>query len=298
MSMILPKPPPLTVPSPALLAPENDWGLLSWRQILEESPDVPWLVEPLRLAPGAITVFAGRGYSRKTLSAQALALSVACGLPVWEEEPCTRGEVVHLDYEQGRRLTADRYRRIARSMGANPLDYGEKALRLGDLPRPSLSQEAAVDSLQREIEGARLVIVDSLSASMPGQDENSTGIRVPLDRLTKLSNRMGCTFILLHHARKPPAGYAAKDAKEDPLTTLRGASAIVDACQTIWHFDGSELGTSATLIKDRISGSVGVKRVIRSVDTDDGGLRITTKPDPNPPPPPPPPSLPPRSIRG
>lgn len=275
--MLLPKP-PQTIPSPAPVVEESEWGLLTWDQILEESPDVPWLVEPLRLAPGAISVFAGRGYSRKTLAAQALALSVACGLPVWEADPCMRGDVVHLDYEQGKRLTSDRYRRIARAMGANPADFGPRSLRVGDLPRPSLSKETAVDSLKREIEGARLVIVDSLSASMPGQDENSTTIRVPLDRLTKLSSHMGCTFILLHHARKPPAGPPPKDgSKEDPLTTLRGASAIVDAAQTIWHFDGNDKGTHATLIKDRISGSVGVKRYLRSIDNSDGGLRITAK---------------------
>jgi RecA-family ATPase len=251
-----------------------DWDLLEWPAILEASPDVPWLVEGLRLAPGAITIFAGRGYSRKTLSVQSLALSVACGMPVWEgDTPRERGDVVHLDYEQGKRLTADRYRRIARSMGANPMLYGPRALRLGDLPKPSLSVEASVDSLEAQIEGAKLVIVDSLAASMPGVDENSTVMRVPLDRLTKLSNRMQCTFILIHHARKDSQN---PKATNDPLESLRGASAIVDAAQTIWHFDGDADRTVASLIKDRISGSVGVKRHIRSIDTDPQTLRITS----------------------
>lgn len=217
---------------------------------------VPWLVPGLYLAPGAPTMIAGYGYSRKTLAMQDLALAVASGGDVWGTYHATRGRVVHLDYEQGRRLTQDRYQRLARARGIDLPALGD-ALRLVVFPPlyldtpNSADAKRAEDIMCRACDGAQLLILDSFRASCPSIEENSSEARRPLDMLGRVSNRTGATVIVVHHARKPaddsPAARAAY--------TIRGSSAIFDACANIFVFNGMKgEPTKVHHEKERITG--------------------------------------------
>jgi len=55
--------------------------VLAGASLAEPLPELPWLVPALGIAPGAPVLVAGYGYSRKTLAAQSLLLSVASGQP-------------------------------------------------------------------------------------------------------------------------------------------------------------------------------------------------------------------------
>ena len=72
-------------------------------EIFAPLPPIPWLVQALRLAPGAPVVLAGYGFSGKTLLAQEIALCVASGKPVFGLFTCRMGRALHLDFEQGQR---------------------------------------------------------------------------------------------------------------------------------------------------------------------------------------------------
>lgn len=228
-----------------------DWNLLDVTELAKVLPPVPWICEPLGFAPGAVSLVAGYGYSRKTMALQSLGLSVAAGKPVWGLYSARRGPFVHLDYEQGRRLTQERYQRLARGMGFELGDLPPGALRVGCMPRLYLDAKETFDDLVRLVEGAAVVLVDSLRAAFPHADENSSEVRSYLDVLSRVSERTGAAFVVIHHARKPQQGNDS-----GATFAIRGSSALFDACQSVYVFMG-EKNTPTTVHhqKDRIRGA-------------------------------------------
>src|SRR5437899_12619435 len=110
---------------------------------------------------------------------QSLALSIAAGRPVWGAYGSQRRRVVHVDLEQGDRLTRRRYQRIARAMGVDLAPLGD-ALALAAMPPIALTS-ACADAWREIMTGRDLLIVDSLRAATAGADENDSGIRAGLD---------------------------------------------------------------------------------------------------------------------
>lgn len=230
----------------------DQWNLLGVRALSEPLPPIPWLCEPMRLAPGAVTLVAGYGYSRKTMALQSLAVSVAAGKPLWSLFSVRRGRVVHLDYEQGARLTRERYQRLARGVGVELTQLDDDALRVACMPRVYLETQDAIDSLMPVVEGAALILVDSLRAAFPHADENASEVRSYLDALNHLSERTGAVVIVIHHARKPSGQAGGTETH-----AIRGSSALFDACQTVFFFsaDDESQPTTVKLRKDRITGA-------------------------------------------
>ena len=156
-----------------------------------------------------------------------------------------RGRVLHLDYEQGRRITADRYQRMAAHLGID-LASLDGWLECGVLPSVSLTS----DMLCRVGENRTLVEVDSWRAAHPSIDENSSEVRRTLDAMGMASEKTGCTFATLSHARKP-----SKDSEGGAKMSIRGSSGFYDGCQTVYVFDGREVSAPVvSLEKDRIGG--------------------------------------------
>jgi hypothetical protein len=74
-----------------------------------------------------------------------------------------------------------------------------------------------------------LVVLDALRGATPTQDENDSRIRPCLDNLSRVSEKTGTAFLVLHHARKQQQGGSG-----DPRELLRGSSAIFDGCGCIF----------------------------------------------------------------
>lgn len=220
-------------------APSLDTRIVSLEvdKLFAALPPVPWLCEGLRIAPGRPSLFAGYGYSGKSLVAQSLALSVAAGRDVLGLFGARRGRVLHLDYEQGRRLTAERYQRLARAMGIGAAEL-EGHLRVSVYPQFLLSDPDAEEVLVRETEGHALAIVDSLTCAIPSIDEASREIAAPLYMLGRVSDRTGVTFLVLHHARKP-----SRDAAGGAAMAIRGSSAIFGAVDSAYVFSAPAGGS-------------------------------------------------------
>ena len=200
------------------------------------------------MAPGAPVLIAGYGFSGKTLAAQDLALAVAAGTMAWGKFPVRSGKVLHLDYEQGAHLTRSRYQRLAAAAGINARDLGERLV-LAPMPAWYLDGDAA-DELRRLAEDCALVIIDSFRAACPRTDENSSDARVPLDRLTRISEDSGATFLVLHHARKP-----SQNATGGSRMSIRGSGALFDACGSVLVFSAEkDQPTALEHSKARISG--------------------------------------------
>lgn len=226
------------------------WNLLDLAALCEPLPPIPWVCEGLGLAPGAPSLIAGYGYSRKTMALQSLAVSVAAGKPVWGVYGARSGRVIHLDYEQGRRVTQERYQRLARGMGCELQDLPAGSLRVASMPRVYLDEAGIEDELVRLCTAVTVAIVDSLRAAFPHADENSSEVRNYLDILGRVSERTGCAFLVIHHARKP-----TRDDAGGTTYAIRGSSALFDACQSVYVFAGEK--DAPTVVhhqKDRVRG--------------------------------------------
>jgi hypothetical protein len=227
----------------------NGMVLVDVDRIFAPLPPIPYVCQHIDLCPGAPSLWAGYGYSGKTLAVQSLGLSVASGRAAWGAWHCARGPVVHVDYEQGLRLTSDRYQRLALGMGITA-DELRGQLRLASLPRVRLSDSDAEDVYTRACTGAKLLIVDSLRASGPSVDENSSEVRNLLDVLTRVSERTGCAAVVIHHARKP-----SNDSAGGAKASIRGSGAIFDACGSVLVFVGEKgKPTAVSHEKARTSG--------------------------------------------
>ena len=240
----------------AVAPTEADKPTLPTIQWMEKSkliaplPPINWLCKQLRLAPGAVSCFSGFGYSGKTAFAQLLLLSIANGRSFMGLMACESGEVGHLDYEQGWRLSVERYHREVRGMGLG-LEEGMDKVRYCPFPEHYVDDQKGRDAIARSVEGLKAVLVDSGRASMPGTEENDSKSRIHIDGLTRIGEKTGVTFVMILHDGK--AGQNPRQQKE----RTRGSSALYDAMQTVWGFEkkDDEDFVRAVLRKDRLTGA-------------------------------------------
>ena len=232
-------------------AGSNPLPLINLTELAQPLPPVPYLCADLGIAPGPPVLFAGYGYSRKTMAVQDMVLSVAAGIPIWNAYPCRQGRALHIDYEQGRYLTQERYQRLARARGFELSSLPADAFALSCMPRVYLDDREASSVFARAFEGYALVVIDSLRAACPGADENSSEIRRYLDVLTRAAEMTGAVVVVIHHARKPQ-----KDDPGGAKFAIRGSSSLFDACASVFVFTGDK-GEATTVHheKDRIRGS-------------------------------------------
>lgn len=250
--------------------------LLDSAAIFAALEPVEYVIQAIDLCPGAPAMWAGYGYSGKTVAAQAAALAIAADHgKVWDCFAAPSGRVLHLDYEQGSRLTRERYQRLAVPMMVGPDDLADR-LALVTMPTRYLDQPAAETELERVVTGYDLVIVDSLKASAPTVDENSSEVRRVLDMLSRVSERTGCTFVVIHHARKPN-----QTQMGGTKMAIRGSGALFDACGSVLVFE-AEKGqpTRVSHEKARASGILTDDFLIEISDVTDehnprAGLLVT-----------------------
>ncbi len=254
-------------PQPAAV---DRWNLLGVKDLSTELPPIPWLCEGVGLAPGAVSLFAGYGYSRKTMALQSAAVSVASGRRLWGLFDVRQGKALHLDYEQGRRITQERYQRLARGMDFELNTLEEGALRVASMPHIYLDSNDAADELLRLCDGVSFALVDSLRAAFPHADENSSEVRSYLDILNRVSERTGCCIAVIHHARKPN-----KDSADGATFAIRGSSALFDACQSVYVFEGAkDTPTTVHHQKDRIRGTTVEEFGIIGVDVPNPAVEV------------------------
>ncbi len=210
-------------------------ALLDGPAIAAPLPDVPYLVRELGLVAGggAPHLLAGYGFSGKTLAVQSMAVSLAAARPVWSAYTSRDPRrVLHVDMEQGDRLTRRRYQRLASAMDVDLTKLGD-ALAVAIMPRIGLTL-AHADRWREIMHRRDLLIVDSLRAASPGGDENSSDIRSGLDMLGMLSEDTGCRALVIHHARKP------SDDAPSGRYAIRGSSAIFDGVDSAYLFSAEQ----------------------------------------------------------
>ena len=225
--------------------------LMTWAQVAVKRPPPKWTLEALGIAPGAVTIVGGAGGGGKTMALQALIVAVAAGLKAWGEFAVEQGRAIHIDYEQGDFITTERYQRIANAMGIDLLSLREDSFGLATLPRFQMKADIATeDTIVRVCAGARVAVIDAFRGAFPDAKENDSDVRKHLDMLQHVSERTGCTIVVIAHSRK-----ASEDG--DVRSSLRGSSALFDSAQTVYMLDGeSGKPTRVHNTKDRVLGGI------------------------------------------
>jgi hypothetical protein len=171
---------------------------------------------------GGLLEIQAYGGSGKSWLAVNLALCVATGSP-WlgrlDTKQCT---VAYLDYESGFYECARRLQANARALDLLPPVSGIGLITMPDSYMTSDGFEAAVTKLAGAYD---VIIIDTLKAASPGVDENDSKIREGLDRLRRVGERTGCTFVVLIHSKKK----SNSQTEIDPRERDRGSSASYDA---------------------------------------------------------------------
>lgn len=259
-------------------APASCVALLDGAALAARLPELSYFIADLGMVAGggAPHMVAGFGFSGKTIAMQSMAVSLASGTPIWGYYRVPSPlRVLHVDLEQGDRLTRRRYQRLAVAMGIDLAGLGD---RLSVAIMPGLSLVEADAPRWRELmTGRDVIIIDSLRAATAGLDENSSEIRASLDLLGRLSEATGCRPIVIHHSRKP-----SEDAPGGRYA-IRGSGAIYDACDAVYTFAAAKgEPVSVETVKARSHGDLAddIALVIEDVEHDGdpkAGLRVTVR---------------------
>lgn len=251
-------------------------GVVTGAALAEPVPPVEWLCQGLQLAPGRPTMLSGYGGAGKTMLACSLALAVATGARrVWDALDLQRtGPVRHLNYEMHEDSLRHRYQRLAAGAGVD-LSASELGLcnrrELGGL---TLTSPTVVRDLSVLLDGVALCLLDSFRAAIPGVDENSSEVRRYLDVLLEVTERTGCTMLVIHHLGKTSAD---PRAQRDPVQMLRGSSGINDALDTSWAVIPGEHALRVT--QGKVSRGARADDLLVSIqDLSDGALTVTNMP--------------------
>jgi len=209
--------------------------ILDGPAIAAPMPPIEYICEQIGLVAGggAPHLLAGYGFSGKTVAAQSMALSLAAGRAVWGVHKCPKARVLQVDLEQGERLTRSRYQRIAIASGIDLTTLGDDISLVAMAPITLASDR--MSQWRDLMAGRQLVIVDSLRAATSGADENDSSIRGALDMLGSISEDTKCRALVIHHARKP-----SSDSIGGAVYTIRGSSAIFDACDSVYVFSAEK----------------------------------------------------------
>lgn len=257
--------------SAPVTAPDPKWVVRHVNDVFAKLEPINYLFAPLDICAGAPTLVAGYGFSGKTVACQSMAISIASGQKVFGCYAARRGRVIHIDYEQGFRLTRERYQRLAAGMMVTPDELRDR-LSVVAMPQLYMDDPAHEKFLCAQVEGFDLAIVDSLRACGPSIEENDSSVRGLLDMLNRVSDKTGCCFIVIHHARKPARdGASAGGAK----MAVRGSGAIFDACASVVILE-AEKGKPTRVIheKARTSGITSDDFLMRVEDQEvDGNPR-------------------------
>lgn len=175
---------------------------------MQPQPPIKWVVDNL-ISEASVNVFYGEPGIGKTWTLLSMAVHVAEGTKWLGFEVSEPGNVLIVDEESGERRLLYRLRVVLKGENGNE----QTPIYTNSLSgfKLNISQEFAY--LQKMIEetDAKLLIIDSLSASMDGDENNKQDIQPVFNNLRKLANLTNCAIIVIHHSNKK-GGYRGSSA--------------------------------------------------------------------------------------
>jgi hypothetical protein len=205
----------------------------------------------------SLNVVYGAPGSMKSFLVGDLAVCVACGsgwLPPLPGEvgvpmAIEKGNVVWLDFENGKRRTHERFSALGRTLHLPT----ETPIYYFSMPTPwldsrDMSQIDELAQLVLKYQG-KLVVIDNLGNISGGADENSTQMVEVCAHLRWLVEETGAVFIVIHHRRKSDANNSR------PGDALRGHSSIEAALDLALLVERENNSLTITIKPTKVRGS-------------------------------------------
>jgi replicative DNA helicase len=175
-------------------------------------------VTELLLPVGVPAFLAGEPKARKTYIALLWAICVASGRPLFGRYTCAQGRVLVVAEEDTQRQIRRRLWWLARGLGMSADELRALPIRIVVMAGFRLDNADQAAQLEREANGASLVVLDCLSR-IHGADENDrTAMKTITLALSQLAARTGAAVLTIHHYRKAGEG----DGERRPGTRMRG----------------------------------------------------------------------------
>lgn len=195
-----------------------------------------WLISEY-IPEGGLATLYGAPNSGKSFVALDMGLCIAKGLD-WKGRATKQGAVIYIAMEgirgMSRRVNAWAHHH-SENMDA-PFYYTTGFTEL-------ITNTSTTDLLRAiEHDGVtplRLVILDTLSRSLGGADENNAGeMNNALNQLDRISKETGCAVLVIHHTAKH-------------TQTERGSTVLRGSCDTMLYLKGDGGAKSVKLIMDK-----------------------------------------------
>ena len=179
-------------------------------------PEVSWIVTNW-IMKGGINIIAGMPAAGKTFLALDLALGISNGSCVWGNYRVPKERILY-HYLDG--SLRGMHTRVTKLLAGRQCEKPESLL--FDFSPFNLRSSNDIVSLKHRIKKEKIsvVIFDVFAKFIPGADENSVSDISPvMNSLREISNRLGTSFILLHHLNK--------GSSNDYSYRIRGSSEIL-----------------------------------------------------------------------
>jgi len=197
--------------------------------ITQEPPKPEYIIHGFER--GTVGIIAGAGGVGKSMYAIQLAFAVASGgkYNLLDFKVPKQRKVVYVSAEDTLSMIHERVHVIAEKMEIAEDDAQKLSENLIIIDpfegEESLTLEAFLETTKNEFKDIDLVIIDTFSHFLNGQDENSNSdMKVVMTSLQRVAKRTDTAILLLHHASKA----SVKDINGFGQQAVRGASAIVD----------------------------------------------------------------------
>ncbi len=214
--------------------------------LFAELGEPPWVSQELAMQPGAPWMLSGHSGRGKSWILTDICIAIASGL-TWGPFQVKPGKIRWLHLEGSSRDLKDRVQKLARGRNVTA-DHLRGTFFASSHPRFLFSDPKLEEQLIRECDGFTLAVVDTFAVAAAGMKENDAAIRAPLDMLSRVSERTGCCFAVIHHHRKDPAD---PKMKVDTEMAVRGSGAINNALSASWAVTKQKLPDDA-LFKSRL----------------------------------------------
>lgn len=182
----------------------------------------PPLVDNL-IRRGHIALMSGKGKSGKTFSAIELALALAVG-GEWFGHSCAKGRTLFIDPECKPEEFHDRVWKVCKAMNIDPriadanIDYWNLRGKTSRIKIPQI-----IGTIASAGTDASLIVIDSVSLFVQGDENNSVDVHNLTDLINDLSMQTDAAILLIHHYGKGLAG------DRDAGDRARGSSVWLDA---------------------------------------------------------------------
>ena len=210
-------------------------------RICAEEQTCKFIVEGF-LPTRSLAIIAGDSTIGKSPLAYLLALSIASGT-AFLGMSTRQGRVIYVDLENPTPDSQALRDSIVRFLG------------LPNVPGDFLTALDSSISLESRLEAAKpeLVIIDSVRTFRPEATRDNTRAAEWLNELRKLSHKYGCTFLLIHHLRKPNENRALPNVEECSvvawLQEMEGPRALVNQTDVRVGVDTGDMNPAALKVK-------------------------------------------------